>query len=675
MPSLLSPAFLTGLLAIAVPILVHLRMRERRTAQPFPSLMFVRRIPHKSLRRRTLQNLLLFAARTLALVLLCLAFARPFFPVQAGDQSLPTRPVGRVIALDVSASMRYAGVFPRAVAEAERAVREVRSGDAVGVLLFSDQAQGVAPPSTDHGKALAAIRSASPGQRSTRFAPALRLAADWLGALKADRREVILVTDGQTRALAGVSEVAMPAGTSVSVRSVAAPAPDNSAVAEVSIENVEEAERSFAVVTARLVHQGASERRLSATLEVAGRTIEERTVLLPSSGAATVTFVRAPLPSGESKARVLLQADALEVDDAFHFALGSSGAIRVLVIDASPYVARALEIGHQPSFEILQRSALTARDLALRSLVVLGDQGPAGPGASVSSALADFVREGGGVLITSPPSARGRGDVSGLLPISWGESVSRLADRGGSIGFVDLDHPALLPFKQARGSDFSRARFLQYRLVKSRPKEAPGEFRVLARFDDGREALIESAFGAGRVLAFTSPLDGVTSDLPVQPLFLPLIHELARYAAAYKDVPLAHRIGTAASLAGNRIGGADDAFTKVISPSGRKVSLGPGARAIDIEEAGFYEVLRVSGTRSVVAANVDASESDLSALDQGELETALRPPGRVSEPALASTPADSGARQSWWRLALLSLVLLMLSESLLANARGRKVTP
>lgn len=270
MPSLLSPAFLTGLLAIAVPILVHLRMRERRTAQPFPSLMFVRRIPHKSLRRRTLQNLLLFAARTLALVLLCLAFARPFFPVQAGDQSLPTRPVGRVIALDVSASMRYAGVFPRAVAEAERAVREVRSGDAVGVLLFSDQAQGVAPPSTDHGKALAAIRSASPGQRSTRFAPALRLAADWLGALKADRREVILVTDGQTRALAGVSEVAMPAGTSVSVRSVAAPAPDNSAVAAVSIENVEEAERSFAVVTARLVHQGASERRLSATLRSRG---------------------------------------------------------------------------------------------------------------------------------------------------------------------------------------------------------------------------------------------------------------------------------------------------------------------------------------------------------------------------------------------------------------------
>ena len=119
MPSLLAPAFLGGLLAIAIPILVHLRMRERKTAQPFPSLMFVRRIPHKSFRRRTLQNLLLFAARTLAVALLCLAFARPFFPAKAGDNAALAGPVGRIVALDVSASMRYEGVFPRALAQAE----------------------------------------------------------------------------------------------------------------------------------------------------------------------------------------------------------------------------------------------------------------------------------------------------------------------------------------------------------------------------------------------------------------------------------------------------------------------------------------------------------------------------------------------------------------------------
>jgi hypothetical protein len=122
MPSFLTPAFLAGLLAVAIPILVHLRMRERKTSQPFPSLMFVRRIPHKSFRRRTLQNLMLFAARALAVILLCLAFARPFFPVRAEDAVALAGPSGRVIALDVSASMGYEGVFERAVAEAERSI-------------------------------------------------------------------------------------------------------------------------------------------------------------------------------------------------------------------------------------------------------------------------------------------------------------------------------------------------------------------------------------------------------------------------------------------------------------------------------------------------------------------------------------------------------------------------
>jgi hypothetical protein len=675
MPSLLSPAFLAGLFAIVVPILVHLRMRERRTAQPFPSLMFVRRIPHKSLRRRTLRNVLLFAARTLALALLCFAFARPFFPVKAGDASVPMGPLGRVIALDVSASMGYDGVFPRAVAEAERAIREARPADAVGLLLFSDRAQGLVPPSTDQAKALTALRKVSAGQRSTKFAPALRLSGDWLAALKADRREIVLITDGQARALAGVSEVALPPNTVVTVRSVAASNPDNSAVAEISVEYVKEANRGFAVVTARLVHQGAAERKTTAALEVAGRTIEERLVAIPANGAATVTFTRAPLPSGESRARILLKRDSLAVDDVFHFVLGSSGAIRVLVIGSSPYVTRALEIGTQPSFEMLQRPALVASDLALPSLVVLGDQGPAGPSPSARSALSGFVRAGGGLLITAPPAGGLRGDGAELLPYSWGESVSRLGDRGASLGFVDLDHPALFPFKQARGSDFSRARFLQYRRVKPRTGAGPEAFRVLARFDDGREALIESAQGSGRVLAFTTPLDGVTSDLPVQPLFLPLIHELARYAASYKEVPLAHRVGGAASLAGNRTGGAEDAYAEVVSPLGRRETLSGDASGIEIDEAGFYEVVRASGARRLIAANVDSAESDLTVLDQGELEAAVHPSGRAVEAAVAITPADAGARQSWWRLALLALGLLMLAESFLGNADGRKATP
>ncbi len=671
MPAFLSPAFLAGLLAVAIPILVHLRMRERRTSQPFPSLMFVRRIPHKSFRRRTLQNLLLFAARSLALVLLSLAFARPFFPVKAGADGALAGPLARVIALDVSASMQYQGVFPRALAEAERAIRELKPSDAVGLLLFSDEVQGLAPPSTDHDKALMALRRASPGAHSTRYAPALQLAGEWLSASKASRREVVLITDGQARALAGAADAGLPAGVSVAVRSAAEKAPENATVAEVTVESLKEAQRSLAIVTARLVHQGPGPRAVNVTLEVAGRAVETKAVSLPASGALSVTFSRAPLPAGVSKGRILLQPDALAADDTFAFLLGAGGELRVLLLDSSPYVARALEIGDHPAFDVLRRTSLVASDLAGRSLVVLGDLPPGALGPAASSALARFVREGGGLLATSPPAGL-RGDAASLLPGTWGENVSRLADRGGSLGFVDLDHPALFVFKQARGFDFSRARFLQYRRFKADAGVKDGSLKVLARFDDGREALLESSAGSGRVLAFASPLDGLMSNFPVQPLFLPLIHELARYASAHQDAPLYHRVGGAFPLGDGRDAAPAGRPATVISPSGRRQTLEAGVLGFELDEAGFYEASRGSAPASVIAVNIDSAESDLTSLDREELEAALRPTGPAEGPARPAGPLEEGSRQTWWRASLLAVVLLMGLESLLGTARGQK---
>ena len=51
--SFLTPAFFVGLLAIGIPILIHLTQKEKKTIIDFPSLMFLRRIPYTSVRRRS----------------------------------------------------------------------------------------------------------------------------------------------------------------------------------------------------------------------------------------------------------------------------------------------------------------------------------------------------------------------------------------------------------------------------------------------------------------------------------------------------------------------------------------------------------------------------------------------------------------------------------------------
>src|SRR5258708_32744520 len=63
--------------ALAIPVLIHFIQRERKRVVPFPSLMFLRKIPYQSVRRRRIRDWLLLAVRLAALALILLAFARP----------------------------------------------------------------------------------------------------------------------------------------------------------------------------------------------------------------------------------------------------------------------------------------------------------------------------------------------------------------------------------------------------------------------------------------------------------------------------------------------------------------------------------------------------------------------------------------------------------------------
>ena len=73
----LVPAFLAGLAAIAVPIVLHLRHRDKDQPHRFPSLMFLERLPIRTAQRRRITDWPLLLLRALAIALLVLAFARP----------------------------------------------------------------------------------------------------------------------------------------------------------------------------------------------------------------------------------------------------------------------------------------------------------------------------------------------------------------------------------------------------------------------------------------------------------------------------------------------------------------------------------------------------------------------------------------------------------------------
>src|SRR5207244_5384832 len=108
--SFLSPLFLAGALTATIPLVLHLLKRQPEPRVKFSAVKLLKRAPIEHTEKRHLRELLLLALRIATLVLLALAFARPFF---ASGEAIASAGA-TVVALDTSASMAGPGRFERA---------------------------------------------------------------------------------------------------------------------------------------------------------------------------------------------------------------------------------------------------------------------------------------------------------------------------------------------------------------------------------------------------------------------------------------------------------------------------------------------------------------------------------------------------------------------------------
>ena len=671
----LAPAFLAGLALLAVPVLVHLTHRPRSTTVPFPSLMFLQRIPYKSSRRRTLRNWLLFALRCAAVALLAAAFARPVLGSRGTLAAAAGPGRTRVILLDRSGSMAYGERWAKGVAAARRAIAELGAGDRASLVLFGAATETTGEPSLERGPLTAALDSARAGFGTTRYAPALQAAAEMLEVSALPGREVVLITDFQKTGWVGGDDVRLPAGATllpvdVSERGGAS----NVAITGVDLSRDYEAGREQVVASARLVNKGVRPAEaFDVALEVDGRVVRQRRASLAPNTAATVTFDAFPLPADQTRAAVRIAANGLAGDDAFHFLLAPGGDVRVLVLEApgAPerrglYLRRALSIGHRPRFRVETRTAaqLSPGDLASARVLVLNDVAP-----SAARPIREFVEKGGGLLVVlgERAAAEGwRGEAAGLLPGPFGPAADRSSDWGGTLAYLDYAHPVFELFRGPRSGDFSSARFVRYRSLTA------GD-GVLARFDDGAVALAEKKIGKGRILVWTSTLDTAWSDLALQPVFLPFVHQLVRHAAGHVDARPWHTVGEALDLGGEpELRGREVA---VLAPQGEKLRLPAGQRALELTAPGYYEVRRLEGGRwsRVAAVNVDASESDLAHLDAEELVAAVTHADTgagAGRGQAMPTREEHESRQALWRWLLLAAGMVLALETVLSNRPG-----
>src|SRR5881397_3864065 len=167
--SFLNPFLLFGSLALAIPVLIHLVRREKSEIIPFSSLMFLLKVPKRSIRQQKMKNLLLMALRLLILALLVGAFARPYMTQPAKPASNANSRRGTVLMLDTSYSMRYGNNFDKLKTEAKKRIDAMRDTDRMSIIAFNETASVLSRPTSDKNALKAAVDTLEPSFGGTVF--------------------------------------------------------------------------------------------------------------------------------------------------------------------------------------------------------------------------------------------------------------------------------------------------------------------------------------------------------------------------------------------------------------------------------------------------------------------------------------------------------------------------
>ncbi|MFV1980053.1 MAG: BatA domain-containing protein, partial [Rhodothermia bacterium] len=454
----LNPAILFGLIAAAIPLIIHLFNFRKPKLVDFSSLVFLEELRQQTMRRLRLKQWLLLVLRILAITCLVLAFARPTVESGVAGRIVSAGRTSVAVVLDNSISMlqrdQDGDYFSQAKDELLALADDLNSGDELTILPL------VADP--DAGSA----RLASP-----------TLAADWVDevdvktgraglasainrGLKAlaqsshPNRELFLISDLQATTFSDSLDVEIPPGVRVYLIPVGKAVNSNAAVSRVEIvSSIVDLDQPVSL-RATVDNYGTTDlQNWGVSVYLAGDRVAQATVNLEAGESAAVNLVMSPGERGWLPGYVEIEDDEFDFDNRRYFTLHVPQIRNILVVRGdgtnSEYLEFALsrELSRNGSvFEIeaVEESALSSISISDYDAIIL--YGVRFFSSGQIASIANFVSSGGGLLILTGDSGPAPDQQALLRALGGGIYTSMAGQQGAAVavaalGEIDKEHP------------------------------------------------------------------------------------------------------------------------------------------------------------------------------------------------------------------------------------------
>jgi hypothetical protein len=551
----LNPLFLLGLLAVALPVIIHLINLRRPQKVAFSTLSFFNELRKSTIRRIRFKQYLLLALRTLAILFLALALARPFLPPTLTGSSSSAESRSVAILIDNSASMSRIGtngpLIEQAKAVGNRIIQNANSDDKflVTTTNITDVGNGSFVNASRATEQLDDITAINRGHYTKdQFKAIYRQLND----APESQSVLYVISDGQVSQLANLKDLDLDGQSesqsiSVQLIKLEEAKQQNVAVKSVCLESQLLSPGSAMTLSVEVENTGdAAVANQFVSLQVEGEMTGQYETSLEPGQTKDFLFEVVPEEVGSLSGKILLEGDEVDFDNERHFVVRIPQQRSILLVNNSQssssftsYMAPALKAAQQTNARILfEEKQVSEIDqgnwtdydgLILNGLVDIPEYWHQG--------LRQFVQDGGGILFF--PSEQGEIESYNKFfsQFNAGHFDNVIGEYGSfepisKMGALEEGHPVLDDIFNKKEDEDIRVDLPSLFYYYHYEPSTNGNGLSLLKAANNDVLLAEHQFGEGQLLTSALGADPGWSNFPVNPLFAPLYYRAILYASS-----------------------------------------------------------------------------------------------------------------------------------------------
>lgn len=416
----LFPSFLWGLLAISVPIIIHLFNFRRTKKVFFTNVAFLKAVETETSSFRRIKQWLILAARVLFLLFLALAFAQPFLPAKnAGSNRLSGLGVSSLY-LDNSLSMQNTTENKRYLDLAVTKIDELLTlfSQSPNVQLVTNDFSGEDQAVTNTTKVKDRLTSIGLSPNPRTFENVYKRQRSLAQKHNASaNNQFFWFSDFQKSTAGDLKQLKIDSLDKLFLVPVQGKASQNVYVDSVWLASPFIREMQNNVLYVKVFNSGDNDvEKLPVKLFIDNAQASTASVDIAPNGSATATFNFTVKDKGFHKGKVSFDDQPITFDNDYYFVLDASPVIQVLHLyqqrSAADYIGKVFDNDSLFAYHSYSASNVDVGQFKNANLIVL--EGVEQVSGTFRTSLEEFIRQGGSLLVF-PPARPDAEDYSQFL--------------------------------------------------------------------------------------------------------------------------------------------------------------------------------------------------------------------------------------------------------------------